>query len=535
MTAADRQQDFRDKVTEEVGGEGKHAVNYGVSNIARFVDGGLLLGIPNLDNFQEKDTYLVTTSRLDLAPSIEFHFSALIRTEFHRLRQKLDFMVSEAEACVEAGEEPFYSDRNNNVSIFVGMDGKIYLRNRKASGNENLADIIQNFGDGLEIDYLYYSIFEPTLKTLSHPLVHAARDELARLIGQNKVIRLNTWESTPTITMDMCRRPTDLSVQDITKGIDLLGGHYKSETIENFHNGLNYLRDKHFVILSGVSGTGKTSLVTRYSKVIHGIEFTEDDPLYFICAVRPDWTDPSGLLGYFDIFSNQYIVPKFLNAIFHAIAYPDSAIVVCLDEMNIGRVEHYFADVLSVMETNAYLQLHTSEKTYRSDNGIMVPSRIKWPNNLYIVGTINIDETTNPLSDKVLDRALIIDLSEIDLNKSFDTLESEGLVEAVQACRSILTSIYNILLGHQLAFGRRTVIEVVQYIDFAKKHCSSDIEAVLDSQLIQKVFPKLRGTEKQAPMLTELQQCLSDFPNSLRLIHRLREELDEFGSFQASR
>ncbi|MFO0975966.1 MAG: hypothetical protein U0996_06175 [Planctomycetaceae bacterium] len=505
MTAADRAREFQDSVNRQVPGIGKRSANYGVSNIARFVDGGLLVGIPNLDGFNDEDTFLLTISRLDLAPGIEFHFAMLVQSEIETLRSRLADMTAAAAQDIAQGEQsPFYSDRNNNVSIYLGVDGKSYTRNRKASAGESLSDMLSQLGQGLDIDCVYYSIHEPTLQTRTHPLVLGVKDELLRIVGREKLIELDVWASTPTITAEMRRRPTALTQQQVIDGIQSLGGQYDAGVVGSFHTGLNYLDKKHFAILSGVSGTGKTSLVTRYASLIHDIEDPTEDPLYFVCAVRPDWTDPTGLLGYFDVFSNQYVVPTFLNAVFHALAYPDSAVIICLDEMNIARVEYYFADVLSAMETGLPLRLHSSEIAHRGDTGVIVPSKVPWPDNLYIVGTINIDETTNPLSDKVLDRAIVIDMSEIDLVASFESMSQDGFTDSVEDCRDTLSSVYAILAEHQLGFGRRTAIEVIRYMHFAKRQGAVDANAVLDSQLVQKVFPKLRGTERQSQMLTEL-------------------------------
>lgn len=110
--------------------------------------------------------------------------------------------------------------------------------------------------------------------------------------------------------------------------------------------------------------------------------------------VRPEWTDPTGLTGCHDVLTNQYKVPQFLEAVLVATAHRDSPVFVVLDEMNLARVEYYFSDVLSAMESRQPIQL---------------------PPNLYVVGTINVDETTSTVSDKVLDRAVVIDMSAVDL------------------------------------------------------------------------------------------------------------------------
>src|SRR6185437_9270998 len=156
------------------------------------------------------------------------------------------------------------------------------------------------------------------------------------------------------------------------------------------------------VILSGLSGTGKTQLALKYARAVHGLSSNDvKDPLLFVVPVRPEWTDPTGLTGYYDVLSNRYSVPSFLEAVLVATAHRESPVFVVLDEMNLARVEHYFSDVLSCIETGEVLPLHAHGVPLEGSNGTAVPSALPMPPNLYIAGTINIDETTNPVSDKV--------------------------------------------------------------------------------------------------------------------------------------
>jgi hypothetical protein len=188
------------------------------------------------------------------------------------------------------------------------------------------------------------------------------------------------------------------------------------------------------------------------------------------------------------------------------------------------------------METGLPLKLHSSEVALPGDSGILVPSTVYWPKNLFITGTINIDETTNSLSDKVLDRAVLIDLSEVESRKLYDSLskESESLAASTKDCMDVLERVRKILEENQLAFGYRTIEEVIRYHSFSQQQ-GTDGKMNLDHQLVQKVLAKLRGTEAQRPMLTSLRETLKDYPLSLRLLERLTSELNELGSFQASR
>jgi len=511
--------------------------SYGLSNIGRFIVEGLLVGVPNLDAVDHKTESLLLCTRICLSPEIEFHIALFLHQGMTELRQYMENMTATAVT------DDYYSNRNNNVSIYLATDGKVYVHNKKPSGDSSnlMNEIIRRQGQGIEPDGVYFSIYKPNLSTRVHPSVQGIIDQLSQMVGQRNLheVLVPEWEEFGEVPRSMRRLPTSIPFQDISAGVENLGGKYSSNLLAKFHAGLNFLHRKHFVILSGVSGSGKTSLAINYSKAIHGISGSNIiDPLFFMCAVRPDWTDPSGLLGYFDVFSEKYIVPTFLQAVFAAQSYPDAAVFVCLDEMNIARVEYYLADVLSAMETGLPLNLHSNAAAFEGDSGCLVPASTYWPNNLYIIGTINIDETTSPLSDKVLDRAVLIDMSNIELEAMLDLLvqRSSQLSGAVQASKDILVKVYQILANHQQPFGYRMVEEVIKYVHFSSTELGFETpESAIDAQMVQKVFSKLKGTESQRELLVSLSALVNNFPESSALIKRLISELNEYGSFQANR
>jgi 5-methylcytosine-specific restriction protein B len=243
------------------------------------------------------------------------------------------------------------------------------------------------------------------------------------------------------------------------------------------------------------------------------------------------------LTGYYDVLSNRYVVPPFLEAVLVATAYPDSPVFVVLDEMNLARVEYYFSDVLSVIETGEPLQLHASSVPLEGSNGTSIRAELPLPRNLYITGTINVDETTNPVSDKVLDRAIVIDMSTVDLQGFLAKLEARepALQEARAACETYLIGAHGQMTAHGLGFGYRVTEEVVRYHAFAAEHLKTPAVETTDDLMVQKVLVKLRGTLKQRLLLNGLQKALDGLPRSQAFIERLISDLNEFGSFQASR
>ncbi|MCY1298614.1 hypothetical protein D9M70_481080 [compost metagenome] len=159
------------------------------------------------------------------------------------------------------------------------------------------------------------------------------------------------------------------------------------------------------------------------------------------------------------------------------------------------------------------------------------------PSNLFIIGTINIDESTNPVSDKVLDRAVVIDMSEVELAGFFEGLQQRepDLAAARAACEDHLTAVHKIMAAHNIGFGYRVAEEVVRYHAFAANHLSAAPDHITDELMVQKVLIKLKGSERQRPLLTGLRKVLSGLPRTEAFLNRLLDDLDEFGSFQASR
>lgn len=159
------------------------------------------------------------------------------------------------------------------------------------------------------------------------------------------------------------------------------------------------------VILQGISGTGKTSLPYALGQFIQYPSV--------ICSVQPSWRDRTELVGYYNEFTKKYTEPDFLKTLYEA-QFVDDMRVVILDEMNIARVEYYFAEMLSILELpredERYISLVSSRSS--SDPEKMKDGKVWIPPNLWYVGTINNDDSTFAVSDKVYDRAIPIDLDE---------------------------------------------------------------------------------------------------------------------------
>lgn len=221
-----------------------------------------------------------------------------------------------------------------------------------------------------------------------------------------------------------------------------------SEINQTYRPYITAIKSKPFLLLAGISGTGKSRIVRELARACWDVdspEYTAHKPKnYEMVQVKPNWHDSSELIGYVSrINGEQYVVGPFLRFMVKAILDPNTPYFLCLDEMNLAPVEQYFAEFLSVIEsrkqengkvvtdpivdyepTEAYKnlidQLFDDDEIraeYLKEEG---GKRLSIPQNLIVVGTVNMDETTFSFSRKVLDRAMTIEMNEVDLAGGLD-------------------------------------------------------------------------------------------------------------------
>ena len=209
---------------------------------------------------------------------------------------------------------------------------------------------------------------------------------------------------------------------------------------------LSALRAKPFVILAGHSGTGKS----RYAKKLaymtcNAEELRREGQLpgnYLLLQVRPNWHDSTELLGFRNAMDdNRYQKTQLIEFLFRAYQFKDTPFFLCLDEMNLAPVEQYFAEFLSSMESAEPVPLNDisveddnlfelgcewkASYDYLAANGFSIPR------NLFIVGTVNMDETTNQFSRKVLDRAFTIEMTDVDF-KNYGHVAPPGYGDTIE-------------------------------------------------------------------------------------------------------
>ncbi len=290
------------------------------------------------------------------------------------------------------------------------------------------------------------------------------------------------------------------------------------------------LLTKPFVILTGNSGTGKTRISRQFAEYLE-VNFENGEKNWLLIPVGADWTDNTKILGFYNPLAidgkGEYEKTAILKLIERA-NLPENKSVpffIILDEMNLSHVERYFADFLSHMET--------PDLKFVLDG---YPGVLRYPENLFVVGTVNIDETTYMFSPKVLDRANVIEFkpeenSVLDLfvnpadNENINPA-SDGTAEAFEKMaalirtgksnldadilveiQSVFKRIYEIVEKGGYEFAYRTVREIRQYLSAAYELTEDketfDLYSIIDEQLIQKILPKIHGNNKAIGGLLE--------------------------------
>lgn len=260
-----------------------------------------------------------------------------------------------------------------------------------------------------------------------------------------------------------------------------------------------------------------------------------------LVPVGADWTNSEHLLGYPDALQpGTYVMPEtgVLKLMLDARDNPKLPFFLILDEMNLSHVERYFADFLSAMESGEDIKLYSGEQ--RSADGIKIPPTLKFPKNLFIIGTMNVDETTYMFSPKVLDRAQVVEfrvnpdemeayltnpstpnLAAIEskgakyaeaflkLKDAQPALDAVGSTTNKDAIASALNKFFPELSKLGAEFGYRTAGEIVRFCAYYLA-MGADVTDAIDAATVQKLLPKLHGSQARlGPVLKKLKELAS--------------------------
>ena len=303
---------------------------------------------------------------------------------------------------------------------------------------------------------------------------------------------------------------------------------------------LTALRTKPFMLLAGISGTGKSRIVREMAKACWkegDPEFGKNHPKNFcMVQVKPNWHDSSELIGYVSRLNGEkFVVGPFLRFLAAAIKDPDTPYFLCLDEMNLAPVEQYFAEYLSVIESrklNPDGTITTDPQEYHDLIGKLLgdEERIKGttlsiPQNLFVVGTVNMDETTFSFSRKVLDRAMTIEMNEVDLHGGLERgvgneighIGNSIIGDAAEGCDiyednrelcdqvlAYLEQVNNILEGTPFKIAYRTRNEFLMYgVNRQKLAPESQLWQTLDEMTSMKILSRIEGDEERTKKVLE--------------------------------
>lgn len=302
----------------------------------------------------------------------------------------------------------------------------------------------------------------------------------------------------------------------IKRYISARGYYFDEATVPNYHVSL---KTRPFVILAGLSGTGKSKLSQLYAEAIGN---TVQNERYLRLAVRPSWNDDRYLLGYLNTLTGEYVTEPAVDFIIQAERDRENLYFFCLDEMNLAHVEYYFSQFLSALEeenpADRRIPLYskgTQAKLEKQGKDVGYDRAIIVPPNLLFTGTVNVDETTQPLSDKVIDRANTLEFFDVDLDKipnrqappdpipvTTSAWRSYLATEPDSSFRPHIVAISQILSKGSFGLGYRVVREMEMFL--ANSSGLLDPLTAFDLQVKQRILPRVRGTQTIRPMLVEL-------------------------------
>lgn len=423
----------------------------------------------------------------------ETGFISVARLSSQEMKDNLQKRVAQIRAVIS---DTYFNQDTNIKSGSDGYDyGAIYYKRYTLDDLPSGEELVDDLQKMLKIYKKYHDlIHDPNGESSDDHNDDENNDE-----REDEETSVDDKENSQEDEYEMTISTKD-AIQKIKEYIDAKGFGYDDSLIENFYLSL---KSKPFVILAGTSGTGKTRLVKLFAEAIGAS--------YKLVSVRPDWSDGSDLFGHYDL-NGTFIDGPVCECFNLAYANPGKPVFLCLDEMNLARVEYYLSDFLSIIETREMLEdgKVTTMPIAQYTNGI--------PDNLYIVGTVNMDETTFPFSKKVLDRANTIEFSYVDLMPNFDVAMEEP--EKIQLPNAFLRTSYlvlskdcteeqdyvlqicgelkeinKILLKANAHIGYRVRDEIVFYM--LNNKAADDLltfEEAMDNEIMQKILPRIQGS-----------------------------------------
>jgi hypothetical protein len=404
-----------------------------------------------------------------------------------------------------------------------GEEGFVFTTNKQmksAPFKDEWLDVCYEYKNTMFLPYEIYRDIAETIKEADAFVFPYTKSPIMQETQRQLAVTSNPTEE--YYSQSSRNRPLeDQLMNEFINTTRVQGLLYDEKDLYNFHTAM---KSSNLVILAGMSGTGKSKLVKAYGQALG---LNEDYQITFI-PVRPSWTDDADVIGYADTLNHVYRPGDsgVINALLSANQSTSKLHIICFDEMNLARVEHYFSQFLSVMEMESgpskILRLYNDNLRAELTNSNLFPPVIPIGDNVIFVGTVNLDESTYHFSDKVLDRANVITLKVLPF-PSLITLTVEGHypVEQVEGSISfemfesfrkknrdihmkekelaLLWDIHTELqkVNKNMGVGPRIVRQMDLYLKNLPESNNYTREEAFDKQIVQRILTKVRGPEDQ--------------------------------------
>jgi 5-methylcytosine-specific restriction protein B len=416
------------------------------------------------------------------------------------------------------------------------IDGKAELRTKarsirlsldplKDAGFSSADDIDLHTGPGLgssyEVSTIAYKLYERDKVPSDDQLLV----DLQALIGSYETMVIKD-----TVAAEADVKPSEL-LKAFSSSLKAAGLDYGTRHDLICSTFMASILSKPFVLLTGLTGSGKTQIALKFGEWL-------GEARRLVVAVRPDWTGPESLFGYENALSvpdsegrSAWFVPPALEFMLRAVHHQDEPHLLVLDEMNLAHVERYFADFLSGMESGEPTLPNLLKEGAHWRVSSLDPEPIPIPRNLWVVGTVNVDETTYAFSPKVLDRAQTIEfrVATDDLNPDAarPTVAAAAPPEFLASMLHIsrdpewqgahpasdrlllvasLKELHKLLGEHDLEFGHRTLTEALRFSSTYYALSGAAWQQALDLIVLQMILPRIHGSRPRVePVLVALE------------------------------
>lgn len=511
------------------------------------------------------DTVLLFYNNMPRQPMPKAQFHAKVESKINgwttthsQIARQLAFYYEEDGVCY-----PRFQSKLNYKELFEYMQNwasKYFVPNPFApslKGNKPtciyayLAESIRNGNN--DFDTALDSMFGVSLS--SHDKVKVYLQNFTNIIFDNHEMSISERANSLTTIL----HPDAEIASDSKRYYEYFGKDCQMQSIadKSSANYLTAIRTKPFILLAGISGTGKSRIVRKLAQATDDIDVFVNDEDRWKCSrpanfeliqVKPNWHNSMDVVGFqSNIPAPHYEFTPFIDFVVKAWCHEDTPFFLCLDEMNLAPVEEYFAEFLSAIESrsigeNGEFETDPIIKPFDSfgkeqsgdmmnhfeDMGFDIPSDVEHrlrtkgltlPKNLIVMGTVNMDETTFSFSRKVLDRAMSIEMNEVDydgfiegtteynipkltkqnslfVNRPISAQEVKEGIES-QTVMDFLKGVNDILEGTPFKLGYRAANEAILYVAADKVVGADNLKAALDDFTLMKILSRIEGDDSK--------------------------------------